>query len=341
VSGNYAEFGDYQRLLQRIDTALEELRALPSVEATATTLSLPGVPAEYEVRFDVVEARGAGESDIVGESRVVSPEYFYTLQIPLLDGELCRRRPPASGGELMVNQAFAKRYLSGWPSAAGLHVATGNPSIPPGRIAGVVGDVRERGLDRAAGPTVYWCSSAQSPTPYFLVRTRGEPSAIAQVVRLKLKELEPLRAVYDIAPLEDHIGDAFAQSRFRTILLSLFAATALVVACVGLYGTVSYVVSLRRRESALRLALGALRRDIIRQFLAQGLRVAGIACVCGLALSIAFTRALSGMLYGVSPLDPATLSSVIAIVLIVTTLAAVIPAARAAFVPPIRALREE
>ena len=178
----------------------------------------------------------------------------------------------------MVNRAFADRYLAGRPSVSGFHLANPNANVPPGRIAGLVGNVRERGLDQAPGPTVYFCSSAQAPTPYFLVRTQGDPAAIVQAVRLKLKELEPLRAVYDIAPLEDRIGDAFAQNRLRTILLALFAATALSIACVGLYGTVSYAVSRRRRESALRLALGAMRRDIVRQFLTQGLRVAGAAC---------------------------------------------------------------
>jgi predicted lysophospholipase L1 biosynthesis ABC-type transport system permease subunit len=240
-----------------------------------------------------------------------------------------------------VNRAFADRYLAGRPSVPGFHLANPNANVPPGRITGLVGNVRERGLDQAPGPTVYFCSSAQGPTPYFLVRTQGEPAAIVQTVRLKLKELEPLRAVYDIAPLEDRIGDAFAQNRLRTTLLALFAATALSIACVGLYGTVSYAVSRRRRESALRLALGALRRDIVRQFLAQGLGVAGIACACGLVLSVTFARTLSGMLYGVSPLDPATLSSVAGIVLGVTTLAALIPAMRAAFTQPMRALRED
>jgi ABC-type antimicrobial peptide transport system permease subunit len=125
------------------------------------------------------------------------------------------------------------------------------------------------------------------------------------------------------------------------VLLVLFAMTALSLACVGLYGTLSYVVSLRRREVGLRLALGALRSDIIRQFVMQGLRVASLACVCGLVLSAAFTRILSGMLYGVSPSDPVTLSSVIGLVLVVAALAALVPATRAALLEPMRVLREE
>jgi putative ABC transport system permease protein len=160
-------------------------------------------------------------------------------------------------------------------------------------------------------------------------------------VRLNLKKIEPLRAVYDIAPLEERIGDAFTQNRLRTVVLVLFAVTALALACVGLYGTLSYVVSLRRREIGLRLALGALRSDVIRQFLGQGLRVVTLACACGVALSVVFSRVLSGMLYGVSASDPATLSSVVGIVLTVAALAALVPATRAAFVEPMRVLREE
>jgi putative ABC transport system permease protein len=340
MSGNYAEFGDYARLLKRIDTTLDQLRALPGVEASATSFSAPGVPTGFQVEFELVEARGDRAARMVAESRVVSPEYFETLQVPLLEGTLCRRQT-RDATELMVNRAFADRYLAGKPSVPGFHLANPNANVPPGRIVGLVGDVRESGLNRAPSPTVYFCSSAQGPTPYFLVRTQGDPAAIVQAVRLKLKELEPLRAVYDIAPLQTRIGGAFEQDRLRTTLLALFAATALSIACVGLYGTVSYAVNRRRRESALRLALGALRRDIIRQFLVQGLRVAGIACACGLLLSVTVARALSGMLYGVSPLDPVTLSTVTGIVLVVTTLAALIPAARAALVQPMRALRED
>ncbi|RPJ84865.1 MAG: FtsX-like permease family protein, partial [Acidobacteria bacterium] len=236
---------------------------------------------------------------------------------------------------------FATRYLSGWSSVAGLHLLTDNGGSPFGRITGVVGDARERGLDSDPGPIVYSCFSAPNPTPHFLVRTHGEPAAIAQAVRLKIKELEPFRAVYDIAPLEERIGEAFTQNRLRMVLLVLFALTALSLACVGLYGTLSYVVSLRRREVGLRLALGAQRRDIIRQFLMKGLRVAGLACVCGLVLASAFTRVLSRMLYGISPYDPATLSGVTAIVLVVVMIASLLPAIRASRLDPMHLLRDE
>ena len=135
--------------------------------------------------------------------------------------------------------------------------------------------------------------------------------------------------------------DSFAQNRLRTLVLVLFASTALSLACLGVYGTLSYIVSLRRREVGLRLALGATRSGILRRFVTQGVRVAGVACVGGLVLSVAFARALSGMLYGASSSDPVTLSRVVGIVLTVAALASFVPAARAALVEPMRILRSE
>ena len=202
------------------------------------------------------------------------------------------------------------------------------------------GRARARPRPRS-GPTVYFCEVPVVPTRVFLVRMRGEPMAMAQAVRVRIKEVEPLRSVYDITPLDDRISDSFVQNWLRTVLLVLFAITALLLACVGLYGTLGYIVSLRRREVGLRLALGASRSAIVKHFLTKGLRVAGLACACGLMLSLAFSRLLSGMLYGVSPTDPVTLSSVVVIVLLVAGLASLIPAARAALVEPMRVLRNE
>jgi ABC-type antimicrobial peptide transport system permease subunit len=124
------------------------------------------------------------------------------------------------------------------------------------------------------------------------------------------------------------------------VLLVLFAGAALSLACLGLYGTLSYVVTLRRREVALRVALGALSRDIVLQFVRKALRIVALACAAGLALSLAFTRVLSDMLYGVSPADPITLAGVVAIVVAVALAAALLPAVRAARVDPMQALRE-
>jgi len=146
--------------------------------------------------------------------------------------------------------------------------------------------------------------------------------------------------VYDIASLEDRIGSAFAQNRLRTVVLVFFAVTALALACLGLYGTLSYVVSLRRREAGLRIALGAGRATLVRQFLVQAWRVVAFAIAMGLGLSFLFARLLAGMLFGVSAADPLVLSAVVATVLVVATLAALLPAMRAALVEPMQVLRE-
>jgi putative ABC transport system permease protein len=156
-----------------------------------------------------------------------------------------------------------------------------------------------------------------------------------------MREIEPRRSMFEIAPLEEKISGAFAVNRLRTVLLTFFAATAVLLSCVGLYGTLSYLVSVRRREIGLRLALGALRGRIVRQILAQGLVVSGVACIAGLVLAAAFTRLLAGMLYGVSPSDAMTRTGVVLIMLSVAAMASLVPAIRAALLDPVQTLREE
>jgi putative ABC transport system permease protein len=294
----------------------------------------PGIPGSLQTEFRLVEQQG---DPMLAESRAVSPSYFETLRIPIVAGELCRRPTGAEGTtEVMVNRSFVDRNLGG-RLPVGLHLAAQTPD----RIVGVVGDARERGLDVEPPPTVYSCFSAPTPFPWFFVRTSGDPSAIAGAVRARIHALEPLRAVYDVAPLDDLIGNAYAENRLRTVLLTIFAGGALLLACLGLYGTLTYVVGGRRREIGLRLALGAGRSDILRQFVWQSMRVAVVAAAVGFTLYGMVSRVLSGMLFGVEPSDPATLGAVLAVVLTIAIFASLIPAARAAFLHPMQVLREE
>ena len=339
-------FNDFPDLARRVEEILGELRALPGVEAAGTSSPVPGMVDDGSgFQFGLieltVEGRDATQEAARAQVRIVSPSYFGTMQIPLVTGSLCRDQAPTAGStvEIMVNAAFAARYLPA-ESPVGAIVRT-NPTTPM-RVAGVVGNAREFALNQTPVPTYYPCRTAYAtPALAFLVRTRGPPAAIAEAARAKIKELEPLRAVYDVAPLAKRIGDQFAQDRLRTAALALFAGTALALACLGVYGTLSYVVSLRRREVGLRVALGARNRNIVAQFVGKALRVVAIACVAGVALSFVSARLLSGMLFGVSPSDPLTLAGVIGLVTVVAVVAALLPAIRAARVDPMQVLREE
>jgi putative ABC transport system permease protein len=339
VSASWGETTDMMRLAKRIERILDELRTVPGVEAAATSARLPGVPNQFPSELKVTSGQQDANRKIVAERRFVSPGYFDTMKIPLLAGEGCRENLQAV--ELLVNRSFVNTYLPGG-QAIGRHVeVVGSSFLKPGEIRGVVGDARESGVHREPGPTVYWCWGAPMPDPYYLVRTDGDPKAMAPMIRQKIHEIEPARSVFDITPLTEHLDDAFAENRLRAVLLGFFATTAVSLACVGLYGTLSYAVNVRRREVGLRLALGAPRGQIARRFLTEGMGVSLAGCVAGWALANAFGHVLSGMLYGVSPSDPLTLGAVVVVVLAVAAIASLVPALRAAWVDPMQVLRDE
>ena len=337
VSMSWGETADQKAAKQRAQRMLEALRAVPGVESAAASIGVPGVPSQFQVELKMVEGRADTEPKMIAQGRVVSPEYFGTMGIPLLAGSICDE----GKDQMMVNRSFADAYLGG-VSGVGRHLAyPSNVYVAPAEVAGIVGDARETGMDQAPSPAAYWCWTNAQPGQFFLVRTHGDPRRMAETIRRKLHEVSPSRSVYDLTPLSEHISDAYAENRLRTILLSFFAGTAVLLACVGLYGTLSYLVSVRQREVGLRLALGALRGQIARQFLGQGLLVSVLGCVAGLALASVFTRLLAGMLYGVSPSDVITLTSVVAILIAVSVAASLVPAMRAARLDPMQVLREE
>jgi ABC-type lipoprotein release transport system permease subunit len=216
-----------------------------------------------------------------------------------------------------------------------------NDFEPQGMIRGIVGDAREEGLNIQPVPTVYSCFNAPTPFPNYLVRIQSDPMAMAETIRRRIHELEPSRSVFGISSLQEHLDDASTENRLRTTLLSLFATTAVALACIGLYGTLSYMGRMRQREVGVRLALGALPSQIVARFLFQGLRAAAIGCFAGFALGLGLSRFLEGMLYGVTALDPTTYASVICLILLVATLASLAPAVRAASVEPVKVLRED
>ena len=157
---------------------------------------------------------------------------------------------------MMVNRSFADAYMPG-ASAVGRHlVQPFDAYLKPSLVSGIVGDAREMGMDQAPGPVVYWCWPTAQPGQFFLVRTHGDPRLMAATIRRKMHEIAPARSVYDLTPLTEHISDAYAENRLRTILLAFFAATAVLLACVGLYGTLSYMVNCAAARSGTAAGAG-------------------------------------------------------------------------------------
>ena len=216
-----------------------------------------------------------------------------------------------------------------------------SPYTRPIAIIGLAGDARENGLHNPPGPVAYWCFSGADASPQYLIRTHGEPLRMVEAIRRKIHEIEPLRSVYDVSLLEQSLDDMYAENRLRTILLTLFAGTAVSLACLGLYGTLAYLVSIRRREVGLRIALGAARGSIVSRIVFQGLKVAVLGCVAGLGLSAFLVGVLTNMLYNVSPWDTVTFAGVAALVLATSALASLAPAVKASRVEPMQVLRDE
>ena len=277
LSMNWGETGDMKKLRQFTDRLLETLRATPGVEAAAISVGVPGVPFRYETELKLIEGRAETEPKLIAENRFVSASYFATMRIPLLAGEVCRETdgPPT----VVVNRSLRRRLFPRrprhWPSRA-IAESWATPAQPKSSASPATPAKPASTISPFPPPT----GALPSPNlaPIFLVRTRNAPMTMAETIRRQIHDVDPQRSVYDFAPLEQHFSDALAENRLRTILLTFFAATALSLACIGLYGTLSYNVNVRQREVGLRLALGALRGQIVKQFLWQGLAV----CLAGL-----------------------------------------------------------
>ncbi len=339
VTGSWAESTDWAALQQHVNATLDELRALPGVKDAATSGMLPGIaPANQTVLY--LDGNTDPNRKIMAEVRYVSAGYFETMQIPLFTGHACREG--AKTEDLLVNRDFAAMYLGDGPAVGHtVESAANNINTVQAQVTGVVGNAREEGMNVPPVPTVYECVSAPNPFPHYLVRTYGDPTAMATSVRQLMHRMAPNRSVYNIAGLREEIGQASFEDRLRTVLLTLFAASALLLACLGLYGTLNYLGRLRQREVGVRLAMGAMRGQILRRFLLQGLRVTVLGCAAGFLVSLGTNRLLRGMLYGVSAQDPRTYGAVLACLLVVAAGASLVPAWRASRVEPVEVLRQE
>jgi putative ABC transport system permease protein len=201
------------------------------VQSAATTATIPGNSYAYPIELKSFDRPGDPNQRIVADSRVVSTGYLSTLHVPLLQGEDCPTGLPYN--TYLVNRSFAQKYFPAG-TAIGHHLQSVIPGATPNPIVGIIGDVREEGLETPPQPAVYWCFSSPDADPFFLIRTHGDPAAMADTLRRKIHELEPARSVFGVMPLADRMESRQAENRLRTAVVTLFAFTAIALVSIGL-----------------------------------------------------------------------------------------------------------
>lgn len=327
------------------DAVLTRLRALPGVVTAAAVTTLPLGGEVDGIGFHVAGRLTANPQDAPTADRfAVAGDYFAALGIPLLRGRLIDARDGSGAERVALINREAAETIFGGEDPLGHQVILGGPNGAPRRIVGVVGDVRHHGLDRPLAPQVYvpqaqWAWAETLMT--VVVRTGGDPLALAGPARAVVREIDPAQPVTDIRAYTDVVATTTATRRFVAGALAVFAALALLLAIVGLYGALSVTVAQRRLEIGIRLALGAHASAIRRMVFLSGIRPVTAGLVAGLALALLALRATSGLLFEVRPSDPAALAAAAGVLLVASAAACAVPAWRASRVEAARALRAE
>ena len=344
VSLPRSRYSDGPSRISFAERTLERLRAAPGIAAAGTIDALAIADDRQGTGFTIDKE---APSDAVESANVnfafVSPGYFEAMGIPLLAGRYFDMRDhPDSAPTIVINQSMARRYFGG-RDPIGRRITVGFNTRATREVVGIVGDERHVSLDREAPPGVYvsYLQLAAASRLTLVIRTAGDPTAAASIVRDTVSAIDPQLAVYDMRTMEQIVGDSVSRPRFSALLLAIFAATALLLAAVGVYGVISQLVGQRTQEFGVRMALGASPIDVGRLVVGFGLRLAAIGVALGIPAALAFSRLLSGLLYGVNATSPITYAVVSIVLALVATLAAVLPARRATRVDPLLALRAE
>ena len=325
------------------ETLLTNARALPGVESAAFAHVLPLDFSSSATRA-IPEGSGVDVNDrrYRIEYSQVTPSYFETLGIPIRAGrDFTQRDRDSSTPAAIVNESLARRY---WPNqnAVGKRIRFWGPDSPLAQVIGIAADSKSGSLTEERTPFLYMpLLSDFRPDVNLLLRTRGDPRELLRSLRDGVQKLDPAVAILGVRTLEEQIGRAYFLPRSSALLLAGFGLLALLLAAVGLYGVISYAVSRRTREVGIRMALGARHADVLGLVVGEGLRLALIGVAVGLAVALAVTRFLGGMLYRVSPTDPLTFVLVPAVLTAVAVVASYLPARRASRVDPLTALRYE
>jgi predicted permease len=333
----------YQRLLSQVSE-------VPGVESAAAMSGLPpNRPVNAnDMEFESVPQTPDGPIHNADYWQFVSRDYFKTMGIRLVEGRLFEPRDArGSTPVVLINQAMAKLF---WPgkSPLGQRIKSPSDTAPWLTIVGVVGDVKQGGLDQKTGTEVYFLHDQSQETVGFVpgtmnlvLRTKKDPMSLVPAVRSEIRRLDPTLPLADVRPLEEVVYDSVAQPRFVAFLVLIFSLVALTLAAVGTYGVLAYMVELRTQEIGVRMALGAQARQVLQMILAQGAWLVGLGLVFGVAGAFALRKVLASVLFGVAPTDPVIFGTVFLILSGIGLLACYLPARRAMRVSPLIAMRQE
>jgi putative ABC transport system permease protein len=323
-------------------------------EATARIAELPGVRATGAISYLPLTGLGAGTSftiegqpppapgqDHVTNVSVCDNGFFRTMNVPLVRGRLFSDREMRERSNVViVSESLARMYFGNEnPIGKRLGIYMTDPIVPT-EIIGIVGDVKFQDLTAAPRPTTYWPHPQLAYSAMTLtVRTAGDPLPLAAAVERAIRTLDKDQPVSDVRTMNQWVAKSLAQARFSSTLLTTFAALALLLAAIGIYGVMSYAVSQRTPEIGIRLALGADTRDILAMIVGAAVRLAAIGLAIGVALALALSRTLTSLLYETTGTDPLTFAAVVGVLGAVAIVASYLPARRAARIPPVDALR--
>ena len=337
---------DEDRFVGFFDQTLTRLRVLPGVTAAGATNMIPldGNGTDRLIEIEGYLPRDPADMPDA-QNRQATPGWFSAMGIPLVRGRLIESADDKQAPRVVVvNEAFAHRFFPN-SDAIGRRIRLGKltADFPWATIIGIVGDVRGFALEEPPIPTMYWPVAQIRATPALaiVVRTEGDPAALASAVRGVIAEIDPVQPIYDMQTLEQLVSKSLGQRRFTLSLMLLFGVIALVLSAVGIYGVMAFAVTQRTQEIGIRMALGARAIDVLKLIVASGMYLAAIGVILGLVGAFAITRLMASLLFGVSPTDVATFALVSVGLLVVALLACYLPARRATKVDPLIALRYE
>ena len=339
-----AKYPEDQQRINFYKNATARINSLHGIKSSGFTTVLP-LSGNFDGRGIIVEGQSRDPSNgFEADMYVVTPGYLKSMMIPLRDGRmLSDQDTEKSSMVILVNETMGRQLWTGQnPIGHRIRLDNGDSASPWRTVVGILGDVKQYGLNTTS-PWQFYVPDTQSGSysMTLVARTDGDPISYASTIRNEILRIDPEQPAFDVATLEEVLGDSIAVHRFSMILLAVFALLALLLASAGIYAVISYLTTRRTHEIGIRLALGAQQHNVLTMILRQGLVLAVVGAAIGLIAAIVLARLTSSLLFHVKPYDPLTYIAIAVLLIGVASLACFIPALRATKVDPMIALRYE